>query len=187
MEPDRKLVRAKVEEDAGAVREGEGHHAARLLQGKVTALVTRTAAHGRPFLFMATQAYLAINNIEVIYDHVILVLRGVSLEVPGRPDRRAARRQRRRQDDDAEGDLQPAARRARRRHQGPDPVRRRAHRPARPRGAGEARHLPGDGRPPLLRAPHGGGEPAHRRATRAARSAPACRRTWRRSTSISRA
>jgi branched-chain amino acid transport system ATP-binding protein len=27
------------------------------------------------------QAYLAINNIEVIYDHVILVLRGVSLEV----------------------------------------------------------------------------------------------------------
>jgi len=28
-----------------------------------------------------TQAYLAINNVEVIYDHVILVLRGVSLEV----------------------------------------------------------------------------------------------------------
>src|SRR5437588_8195712 len=27
------------------------------------------------------RAYLAINNIEVIYDHVILVLRGVSLEV----------------------------------------------------------------------------------------------------------
>jgi branched-chain amino acid transport system ATP-binding protein len=27
------------------------------------------------------QAYLAVNNIEVIYDHVILVLRGVSLEV----------------------------------------------------------------------------------------------------------
>src|SRR5690348_4011990 len=31
---------------------------------------------------MATQALLAIQNIEVIYDHVILVLRGVSLEVP---------------------------------------------------------------------------------------------------------
>jgi branched-chain amino acid transport system ATP-binding protein len=30
---------------------------------------------------MATQAILAISNIEVIYDHVILVLRGVSLEV----------------------------------------------------------------------------------------------------------
>ena len=28
-----------------------------------------------------TQAYLAINNVEVIYDRVILVLRGVSLEV----------------------------------------------------------------------------------------------------------
>jgi branched-chain amino acid transport system ATP-binding protein len=28
------------------------------------------------------KAYLAINNIEVIYDHVILVLKGVSLEVP---------------------------------------------------------------------------------------------------------
>ncbi|MGL5004229.1 MAG: ATP-binding cassette domain-containing protein, partial [Casimicrobium sp.] len=26
--------------------------------------------------------YLSINNIEVIYDHVILVLKGVSLEVP---------------------------------------------------------------------------------------------------------
>jgi branched-chain amino acid transport system ATP-binding protein len=30
----------------------------------------------------ATQAYLSINNIEVIYDHVILVLKGVSLTVP---------------------------------------------------------------------------------------------------------
>src|SRR6266849_5026210 len=29
----------------------------------------------------APQAYLAVSNIEVIYDHVILVLRGVSLEV----------------------------------------------------------------------------------------------------------
>ena len=27
-------------------------------------------------------ASLALNNIEVIYDHVILVLKGVSLEVP---------------------------------------------------------------------------------------------------------
>jgi branched-chain amino acid transport system ATP-binding protein len=31
---------------------------------------------------MATQTYLSVNNIEVIYDHVILVLKGVSLEVP---------------------------------------------------------------------------------------------------------
>ena len=31
---------------------------------------------------VATQALLVVNNIEVIYDHVILVLKGVSLEVP---------------------------------------------------------------------------------------------------------
>src|SRR5438105_15521098 len=31
---------------------------------------------------MATKALLAIQNIEVIYDHVILVLKGVSLDVP---------------------------------------------------------------------------------------------------------
>jgi len=30
----------------------------------------------------AAAAYLSVNNIEVIYDHVILVLKGVSLEVP---------------------------------------------------------------------------------------------------------
>src|SRR3954466_8063883 len=30
----------------------------------------------------ATAPYLSVNNVEVIYDHVILVLRGVSLEVP---------------------------------------------------------------------------------------------------------
>ena len=30
----------------------------------------------------ATDNYLSINNIEVIYDHVILVLKGVSLTVP---------------------------------------------------------------------------------------------------------
>ena len=45
----------------------------------------------------------------MIYDHVILVLKGVSLEVAEGEDRRAARRQRRRQEHDAEVDLQPAA------------------------------------------------------------------------------
>ena len=30
---------------------------------------------------VATKAYLSVNNVEVIYDHVILVLKGVSLEV----------------------------------------------------------------------------------------------------------
>jgi len=29
-----------------------------------------------------TKSYLSVNNVEVIYDHVILVLKGVSLEVP---------------------------------------------------------------------------------------------------------
>ena len=29
----------------------------------------------------APHAYLSVNNVEVIYDHVILVLRGVSLHV----------------------------------------------------------------------------------------------------------
>jgi len=28
------------------------------------------------------ESYVSVNNIEVIYDHVILVLKGVSLEVP---------------------------------------------------------------------------------------------------------
>ena len=32
--------------------------------------------------WIAMSAYLSINNIEVIYDHVILVLKGVSLDVP---------------------------------------------------------------------------------------------------------
>jgi len=31
---------------------------------------------------VAADKILAVNNIEVIYDHVILVLKGVSLEVP---------------------------------------------------------------------------------------------------------
>ena len=30
----------------------------------------------------AASPYLSVNNIEVIYDHVILVLKGVSLDVP---------------------------------------------------------------------------------------------------------
>ena len=38
-----------------------------------------------------TLPFLSVNNIEVIYDHVILVLKGVSLEVPEGKHRRAAR------------------------------------------------------------------------------------------------
>ncbi|MCC2665932.1 MAG: transporter ATP-binding protein, partial [Geminicoccaceae bacterium] len=36
---------------------------------------------GRPGL-AAARAFLVVNNIEVVYDHVILVLKGVSLSVP---------------------------------------------------------------------------------------------------------
>src|SRR6266850_1924675 len=48
-----------------AVRQGKEHRAAGLLEGEM----------------IATSTYLAVSNIEVIYDHVILVLKGVSLEV----------------------------------------------------------------------------------------------------------
>jgi branched-chain amino acid transport system ATP-binding protein len=41
-----------------------------------------TAAQTTPQPASATSAILTVNNVEVIYDHVILVLKGVSLEVP---------------------------------------------------------------------------------------------------------
>jgi branched-chain amino acid transport system ATP-binding protein len=40
------------------------------------------ATHGDTKSFVATDKILSVNNIEVVYDHVILVLKGVSLEVP---------------------------------------------------------------------------------------------------------
>jgi branched-chain amino acid transport system ATP-binding protein len=40
------------------------------------------AAASPPAVRAAATPYLSVNNIEVIYDHVILVLKGVSLEVP---------------------------------------------------------------------------------------------------------
>ena len=43
----------------------------------MSATATATAANTQP-----AASYLSVNNIEVIYDHVILVLKGVSLEVP---------------------------------------------------------------------------------------------------------
>ena len=122
-----------------------------------------TMTSSTPCASTAADRSSSVNNIEVIYDHVILVLKGVSLDVPQGRHRRAARRQRRRQDDDAEGDLQPAARRARRGHQGPiefDGERGDGADAERP---GAARLHPGDGRPPLLRPSHHRGEPAHRR------------------------
>src|SRR6266850_4263029 len=51
-----------------AVRQGKEHRTAGLLEGEMS----------------ATSTYLAVSNIEVIYDHVILVLKGVSLEVQER-------------------------------------------------------------------------------------------------------
>ena len=101
--------------------------------------------------------------------------------------RRAARRQRRGQDDDAEGDLQPAARRARRGDQGLDRVRGRARRRAVAQRARPARLHPGDGGPALLRPPHHRGEPAHRRLHAPRRQRRDQARPRRRSTTISRA
>ena len=125
---------------------------------------TRTEQHERPSRRRPPdQCHRRFNNIEVIYDHVILVLKGVSLEVPEGHHRGAAGRQWRGQVDDAEGDLQPAARRARRSHQGLDRIPGRARRSAHAQRPGQARRVPGDGRPALLRPSHGRGEPADRR------------------------
>ena len=44
--------------------------------------MSEALATGQPSAGAGSRAMLAINNIEVIYDHVILVLKGVSLEVP---------------------------------------------------------------------------------------------------------
>ena len=91
---------------------------------------------------------------------------GAQRRVARRAQRRhrgAARRQRRRQDHHAESDLQPAARRARRGHQGLDPVRGRGGALAHAERSGPPRLHPGDGGPPLLRSSHRRGEPADRR------------------------
>ena len=48
----------------------------------MSAAATATATAGAAALQAAARPILAVKNIEVIYDHVILVLRGVSFEVP---------------------------------------------------------------------------------------------------------
>src|SRR5699024_4135302 len=59
--------------------EGRRAHSARGGGGSVTAAPDTARGAGPP---AAPPALLSINNIEVIYDEVILVLRGLSLEVP---------------------------------------------------------------------------------------------------------
>ena len=120
---DLSILDPMVKDAVGQVRRGEEDHAARLLQGELSAISAQCgerrrpapppALHARPEPSSVTDALpsrgsaakadaaepiLAVNNIEVIYDHVILVLKGVSLDGAGRRHRRAARRQRRRQD-----------------------------------------------------------------------------------------
>ena len=45
-------------------------------------MMNHAAASGAAVAQAAAAPYLVVNNVEVIYDHVILVLKGVSLEVP---------------------------------------------------------------------------------------------------------
>ena len=68
--PMRDVVRPKLEE--AAVEEGKKLNYT--MRDCASGEVAREPTFARPLL--------AVNNIEVIYDHVILVLKGVSLEVP---------------------------------------------------------------------------------------------------------
>ena len=104
-----------------------------------------------------------VNNIEVVYDHVILVLKGVSLQVPeggvvallgangaGKTTtlKAISNLLRAERGEVTKGTITLA---------GEDVAALVADR------AGPARRRPGDGGPPLLRAPDGRGEPADRR------------------------
>ena len=115
IEPMRDVVRP--EDRGGGGRGGQEArlHDARLLEGEVGRVGERSDTP-RPLL--------AVNNIEVIYDHVILVLKGVSLAGPRGGHRRPPRGQRRRQVHHAQGHLRAAAHRARRGDQGHDRVPR---------------------------------------------------------------
>ena len=67
---------------------------------------------------------LTLNNVEVVYDGVILVLKGITLTARPGTDHHTSRREWRGEDDNAEGDLWPAPRGTRPGHQGFDRVRR---------------------------------------------------------------
>ena len=120
---------------------------------------------------------LNVNGIEVIYNHVILVLKGVSLQVPeggivallggnGAGKTTTLR---------AVSNLLRG--RARRGDQGLDRAARRAHREPDAGRPGRARRGPGDGGAALLRPPDDRGEPADRRLHAQATARPRSRQT----------
>ena len=70
----------------------------------------------------AAAPFLSVNNIEVVYDHVILVLKGVSLDVPRGGIVALLGANGAGKTTTLKGGLQSAACGARRGHQGLDPV-----------------------------------------------------------------
>jgi len=78
---------------------------------------------------VAARPLLSVNNIEVIYDHVILVLKGVSLQVPEEGIVALLGAERSGQVHHAQGDLGAPAHRARRGDQGRGGARRRGDPP----------------------------------------------------------
>ena len=116
-------------------------------------------------------SYLSINNIEVIYDHVILVLKGVSLQVPQGKIVALLGANGAGKSTTLKSISKPAAGRAGRRDQGGVEFKGTASTssPGRPGANGRD---PGDGRAPLFRPPVHRGEPASPAPTPAARARP---------------
>ena len=114
-----------------------------------------TAAARRTAASAAAKPILSVNNIEVIYDHVILVLKGVSLDGAARA---ASSRILGANGAGKSTTLKSISNlhqgRARRGHQGLDRVQGRARRRADAERSRPARLHPGDGGPPLLRPSH---------------------------------
>ncbi len=93
IEGNKALIHPLFKANRGAVREGEGHYAGlREVVGATerpggclpprTLFRKRKGGANQRHLRCPSMTLLSVNNIEVIYDHVILVLKGVSLEVP---------------------------------------------------------------------------------------------------------
>ena len=102
----------------------------------------------------AAALFLSVNNIEVVYSHVILVLKGVSLDVPRGGIVALLGANGAGKTTTLKGGLQSAACGARRGHQGLDLVRRRRSAIPVAKRAGAARLHSSDGGAALLRAPH---------------------------------